>query len=190
MMMDQEELTPEEQAAFKAMASAHLPPAALENRIVAELKKEGLIKKTRTMNTYIKYAAGIAASVIIFFAGNIVGKQTGSVAEIDPLNGYIMILKEDSNFKPGDPMEMFEEYASWMNGLYNKGVKITGQELKNDALEVTASSTTQLDGTDERRTTGYFIIETKTEEEALAVVKDNPHLKYGGIIELKAFMNR
>lgn len=190
MTMDQEELTPEEQAAFKAMALAKQPPNGLEDKVVAELKKEGLIKKTYKMNNYIKYAAGIAASVIIFFAGNLVGKQTGTVAEIDPLNGYIMILKEDASFKPGDPMQMFEEYASWMNGLYKQGVKITGQELKNEALEVTASATTSLEGDDERRTTGYFIIETKTEEEALAVVKDNPHLKYGGIIELKAFMNR
>lgn len=188
--MDQEELTPEEQAAFKAMASAQQPPPLLEDRIVAALKTEGLIKKTRTMNNYIKYAAGIAASIIIFFTGNIIGKQTQDVTEIDPLNGYIMILKEDTNFKPGDPMQMFEEYANWMNDLYSKGVKITGQELKNEALEVTASSTTDLGEDVARRTTGYFIIETKTEEEALAVVKDNPHLKYGGIIELKAFMNR
>lgn len=187
-MMDQEELTPEEQAAFRAMASAQRPPSSLEDNIVAELKNEGLIKKTRTMNSYIKYAVGIAASVIIFFAGNIVGKQSGSVPEIDPLNGYIMILKEDANFQPGDPMQMFEEYASWMNGLYSKGVKISGQELKNEALEVTASATVSLDN--DLRTTGYFVIETKTKEEALAVVKDNPHLKYGGIIELKAFMNR
>jgi hypothetical protein len=189
-MMDQEELTPEEQAAFRAMASAQQPPLSLEDNIVAELKNQGLIKNTRTMNSYIKYAVGIAASVIIFFAGNVVGKQSGGATEIDPLNGYIMILKEDVNFKPGDPMQMFEEYSSWMNGLYNKGVKISGQELKNEALEVTASATTALDGNSDSRTTGYFVIETKTKEEALAVVKDNPHLKYGGTIELKAFMNR
>ncbi|MCE7992183.1 MAG: hypothetical protein HEP71_09395 [Roseivirga sp.] len=189
-MMDQDELTPEEQAAFEELAAVKHPPSVLEDRIVAELKKEGLIKKTRTMNNYIKYAAGLAASVIIFFAGNFVGRQSGDTVEIDPLKGYIMILKEDASFQPGDPMQMFEEYASWMNGLYSKGVKITGQELKNEALEVTAATTTELDGDDGRRTTGYFVIETKTKEEALAVVKDNPHLKYGGIIELKAFMNR
>jgi hypothetical protein len=189
-MMERDELTPEEQAAFEAMATMQQPPSYLEDKVVDALKKEGLIKKKYTMNVYIRYAAAIAASVIIFFIGNIVGKQAGQTAAIDPANGYIMILKEDAGFQPGDPMEMFEEYAKWMNDLAAKGVKITGQELKNEALEVTATNTTSLDGSNGRKTTGYFVIETASEEEALAVVKDNPHLKYGGIIELKSFMNR
>lgn len=188
--MDREELTPEEQAAFEAIASVQQLPSYLEDKVVDALKSEGLIKKTNTMNVYIRYAAGIAASVIIFFIGNIVGKQAGQTAAIDPTNGYIMLLKEDTGFQPGDPMEMFEEYAKWMNDLAAKGVKITGQELKNEALEVTAAGTASLDGNTGRKTTGYFVIETASKEEALAVVKDNPHLKYGGIIELKAFMNR
>lgn len=189
-MMDQQKLTSEEQAAFEAMKSAHAPPPYLEERLVAELKEEGLIKNTHSMKTYLKLAIGIAASILLFFAGNYVGKQSVSVETIDPLKGYIMILKEDANFAPGDPMQMFEEYSDWMNGLYAKGVKISGQELKSEAFQVTSTTTTPLDGIVGERTTGYFVIETPSEEEALAVVRDNPHLKYGGVIELKAFMNR
>lgn len=188
-MMEQDDLTPEEKAAFEALSSHSTPPPQLEDKVVNALKTEGLIKQN-TMNIYLKYAAGIAASIIIFFAGNLVGKQAGDVVEIDPLQGYMMILKEDVNFTPGDPMEMFNEYAGWMNGLYEKGIKITGQELKNEAWAVTNSGTTSLDGAVDTRITGYFLIQAKTEEEALAVVRDNPHLKYGGSIELKAFMNR
>ena len=68
-------------------------------------------------------------------------------------------------------------------------MKITGQELQNEAWRLSADGTTNLNN-QEVRTTGYFIIEAATAEEALAVAKDNPHLKYGGTIELKAYMNR
>jgi len=189
--MDQDKLSPEEQAAFEAMKSAQSPPDYLEDNIVTSLQKEGLIKPTITMHTYIKFALGIAASLLVFFVGSYVGQQSiPPTEEINPQYGYIMILKEDASFSPGDPMDMFEEYSSWMENLYAKGVKITGQELKAEAFRVTNEQTTPLDGVDGERTTGYFVIETPTEAEALEVVKDNPHLKYGGIIELKAFMNR
>lgn len=189
-MRENDELTQEEKAAFQALARNEQPPSGLEDRLVDLLKDEGLIKQNRTMNTYWKYLAGLAASVLIFFAGNLLGRQSANTVAIDPLQGYMMILKEDAGFQPGDPMEMFQEYASWMNGLAEKGVKITGQELKDSAWQVTKSHTETMGSEAATRTTGYFLIQAKTEAEALAVVKDNPHLKYGGVIELKAFMNR
>lgn len=188
-MKEQDALTPEEKSAFEALPNIMEPPLHLEDTVVTALKEEGLIKKQRTMHTYFKYAAGLAASVLIFFAGNFLGKQNNLV-EIDPLQGYMMILKEDAAFQPGDPMAMFEEYAAWMNNLYDKGIKITGQELKNEAWSVTKAGSRALGQEADTKVTGYFLIEAKSEEEALAVVRDNPHLKYGGTIELKAFMNR
>lgn len=186
--MEQEQLTPEEKRAFETLVSSAPPPTSLEYKIIAQLKEEGLIKKQTTMNVYLKYATAVAASLIIFLTGNYIGKQS-SPTEINPLNGYIMILKEDHNFTPGEPMQMFKEYAAWMNNLYDQGVKITGQELKNEAIRVSALGPEKLGG-DEDKITGYFIIEAKSEAEAMKIVNANPHLKYGGIIELKEFMNR
>ena len=189
-MTERDELTPEERAAFEALAKEKQPPAYLEDQVVAALQKEDLIKTTTTMNVYLRYAMGIAASVLLFFTGNLVGRQAGGDAEINPLYGYMMILKEDARFQPGDPQAMFEEYAAWMEGLYNKGIKINGQELQPNALNVSQETVEPLKPDADSRVTGYFLIEAKSEAEALAVVKDNPHLKYGGTIELKAFMNR
>lgn len=189
-MTERDELTPEERAAFEALAREKQPPAYLEDQVVAALQRENLIRKTTTMNVYVRYALGIAASVLLFFTGNLVGRQSGGEAEINPLNGYMMILKEDARFQPGDPQAMFEEYSSWMEGLYSKGIKINGQELRPDALNVSQAAVEPLSPDAESRVTGYFLIEAQSEAEALAVVKDNPHLKYGGTIELKAFMNR
>ena len=191
-MTVQDDLTPEEKAAFEKLAHSMPPPPALEDRIVAALQDEGLVNKTKTktMNQFLKYTIGIAASIALFFAANYMGRQTSASIEIDPQYGYMMILKEDAQFVPGDPMEMFEEYAAWMEGLFEKGVQITGQELKDTAWEVNAQGTKTLGSEADTRVTGYFIIQADSEEEALAVVRDNPHLKYGGTIELKSYMNR
>jgi len=189
-MTVQDDLTPEEKAAFEKLTYSQAPPTALEDRVVAALQNEGLVKKTKSMNQYLKYAVGIAASVALFFAGNYMGRQTSASIEIDPLYGYMMILKEDAKFKPGDPMEMFQEYAAWMEGLFEKGVQITGQELKDNAWEVSAAGTKTIGSEADSRVTGYFIIQANTEDQALAVVRDNPHIKYGGTIELKPYMNR
>lgn len=187
--MEEFELTPEEKKAFEALADQQPPSAFLEEKIVNALKDEGLIKKQVTMNQFVKYTVAVAASVLLFLAGTFTAKQSGTVVEIDPMKGYMMILKEDQGFRPGDPMEMFNEYAAWMNATGERGVKITGQELQNEAWRLSADGTTNLNN-QEVRTTGYFIIEAATAEEALAVAQDNPHLKYGGTIELKAYMNR
>ncbi len=189
-MTAQEDLTPEEKAAFESLATHQIPPFSLEDQVVSALKNEGLIEKKKTMNQYIKYSLGIAASITLFIAGNYFGRNASLAVNIDPLNGYMMILKENASFQPGDPMEMFQEYEAWMTGLADKGVEITGQELQPTAWEVSAEGTKSLSAEAETRVTGYFIIQAESEKEALDVVKDNPHIKYGGTIELKAYMNR
>lgn len=86
---------------------------------------------------------------------------------------------------------MFQEYAAWMESTFQRGVNITGQELKNEAVIVDANQKLEyLDEGSQEKVTGYFILEAPSLELALEVAKDNPHLKYGGIIEVKEYMVR
>jgi hypothetical protein len=55
--------------------------------------------------------------------------------------------------------------------------------LKGEDLQV-------LSGDEEKRTTGYFLVEANSFEDAIAVAAANPHIKYGGSIEVKPFMVR
>lgn len=188
--MKEDQLTEVEKKLFAELSKESTPPGSLEDSIVRQLTLEGLITKKKTMNVYVKWAASIAASLLLFFGGMWVGRTTSSQIAIEPTNGYMLLLHEGPGFTSGDPMEMFAEYRAWMINTYNKGLKITGQELRNEATLVAKSGVLQVGEEVEERTTGYFLLEAESMEEALEVARANPHIKYGGTIEVKPYMVR
>lgn len=189
--MNREELSAAEKKLFQELKREESPPRSLEKKIINELINQGEIKKTNNMNNYVKWAASIAALVLFFLGGMYFEKSSAAhIVEIEPTKGYILLLHEDENFRPGDPMAMFEEYKTWMETTFGRGVKIDGQELKNEATLVTRETQTPLLENEVERTTGYFILEASSYEEAVAVAMENPHVKYGGTVEVKPFMVR
>lgn len=168
------------------------PPDYLEKRVVEQLVKEGLIKKSGTVNYYIKVVGSIAAAILIFICGMYLERIiTSPPVEIDPSLGYLLILHEDNSFQPQDEQAMFQEYSTWMHQVSDAGVKITGQELKYESSVVSGpAKVKQFDGSENGKTTGYFIVEAKSMDEAIQIAKTSPHIKYGGSIEVKSFLVR
>ena len=188
--MKEEQLNENDQRIFNQLEKERQPPAHLEQQLVNQLKFEGHIR-TQKMNVTGKIIIGIAASLMLFFGGAWYGKSTSSQVSIAPEMGYMLLLHEDDRFTPGNPLDMFEEYKAWMENTHAKGVKITGQELVNEAVLVRRSAPNEIQGSEVAiRTTGYFILEASSLEEAVAVAQENPHVKYGGTVEVKAYMNR
>ena len=187
--MNNEELTNKEKMLLAQMEREQTPPAYLEERVTNSLKAQGLIKARRRRLKWVKWTSAIAASIILFIAGLLIGQlTTQKINTINPNQGYILLLHEDSAFKPGEPMEMFEEYSTWMSDLKEDGITINGQELTPEGINVTQAQTQPVSR--EERTTGYFIIEANSLEEAIEIASANPHVKYGGRIEVKPFMVR
>ncbi len=188
--MREEYLNENDQKLFEQLEKEMQPPAHLEEQLVNQLKFEGHIKEKK-MNNIGKIVIGIAASVLLFMGGAWYGKSTSQHVTITPEMGYMLLLHEDDRFTPGEPMEMFEEYGAWMQNTFARGVKITGQELVNEAVLV-RKGTQNINRGEETttRTTGYFILEASSLEEAIAVAEENPHVKYGGTVEVKAYMVR
>ncbi len=188
--MSEDRLSEKEQKLFDQLERVKEPPTDLEAKIIKQLKSEGQIINTKPMNTTVKWISGIAASVLLFLGGMYFGQSGQEQLAIEPTKGYMLILHEEEDFSPGDPMEMFEEYGAWMQRTFERGVKITGQELKNEASVVKGNQVSFMNEDVSRKTTGYFILEASSIEEAIEVAKENPHVKYGGIVEVKSFMVR
>ena len=186
--MKEEKLSEKEKELFKALRREKTPPPHLEDKVVNKLKENGLIRKKDTIRI-IGWVSSIAASLIMFYLGTIYQQQTNTtMIEIEPTRGYMLILHEDEKFQPGEPMAMFNEYKAWMEGTFEQGVKITGQELKDNTVIVNKNGAKESSG--EERTTGYFILEANSLEEAVKVAEANPHVKYGGSIEVKPYLVR
>ena len=188
--MTEDKLSNEEQKLFNQLPKEKVPPQALEKKVINKLHNDGLLKGKHDRTIYLKWVASIAASILLFTCGILferLGKSSES--EIDSRKGYILLLHEDNHFTPGEPMEMFNEYKKWMISTTQKGIKIKGQELKDESVNVDKSGISDL-SIHEERTTGYFILEAETLEQAIHIAQDNPHIKYGGAIEVKPYMIR
>lgn len=187
--MKPEELSSEEKALFNKLKRETTPPQTLEKAVIQALKAEGLIKEKVFKPTLPMYAASVLLIAVGFGLGIFYQKITMDTnVEINPMHGYVFLLHEDDRFAPGEPMAMFREYSQWMENTKASGVKITGQELKTDAFLVDKQSVKEASSAE--RTTGYFIVEAPSMEAAIDIAKANPHVKYGGTIEVKGFMNR
>ncbi len=81
-MSDDEDLTPEEKRAFDNLPREALPSQFLEERIVRALRKDGTLQSSivtgRRLPAWGLAAASIAASVILFGSGLIVGQWIGA----------------------------------------------------------------------------------------------------------------
>lgn len=188
--MENFEWTDREKQLFNSLSREASPPEELESAVSDKLRRSGFIKpETHRLWTPLKWAATIVLAAASFYTGIIYQQnKTTLPMEINPNLGYMLILHEDESFNPGEPMEMFEEYSEWMESTMEKGVKIDGQELAVNAVKVSSRGTDVPDGSD--RVTGYFILEANSMDEAVAVARANPHIKYGGTIEVKPFMVR
>ena len=135
------------------------------------------------MKTWMKWAAVFAAVVGAYFLGTYSSNTQSEMS-------YMMILMEDENFQPGEPMAMFTEYQDWMYAAREKGVEISGQELKDEATLIQSDNIIDNPNIGNQKVTGYFVFNANSKEEAIKIVQLNPHIKYGGSIQLKEYMKR
>ncbi|MEP1033287.1 hypothetical protein [Ekhidna sp.] len=184
--MENDDLLPEERKAFDSLPRQAMPPQNLEKEIIKELKSKNIIQqKERKKLSWIAYP--VAAS-LIFSLGFISANYMNSSLNED--STYMMILFEDENFYVGNSAEAAKEYGQWSQLVKQSGIKLHGQELRNIGHEISNGEVTLLEADHANRITGYFVLEAKSDDEALAIARENPHLKYGGKIQLKRFRKR
>src|SRR6185436_11695467 len=74
----QEELSDEEAAALRSLKLERLPPPGMEERVVAHLRKRGLLR-SGPGRRWLQVAAGLAACLGLFFAGVEIGARRSPV---------------------------------------------------------------------------------------------------------------
>ncbi|OJJ15913.1 hypothetical protein BKI52_36965 [marine bacterium AO1-C] len=170
-------------SSWKAFEEQHPLPDHLENKIVESLKQKELIKPSR-IRTIPRWTMGVAASVIFFLLGFYVNASltTSTEGYLTEFN-YMLLLHENDQFVAGNPEQRFQEYAQWMGGIYEKGLKIDGQELARKGTDIQSIISNK-----SHFTTGYFLLKAPNLKEAQAIAQSCPHVKYGGQIEIKPIL--
>ncbi len=185
--MTEDKLSKEEIEAFRALKKTARLPLALENRIVSQLKSEGLIKEG-SLAKVRRWGIVAAISILCFMAG--MNFEQYRAINIDPQQGYMLVLFEDENFKVDKPRNIVADYIAWRDAIEESGVHIVGQELHNESAVVNQDSVIYLDNMSTKRLTGYFILEANSVDDVVHIAGSSPHVKNGGSIEIKEFKVR
>jgi len=166
---------------LKDLPSAIKPPAWLEDRVVGELAREGLLRPPRWTTRRVGLVAGMAAAAtVVFAAGLLVGAwwHRADATTAPAGRHFMLLLYEDATYAApatGREPERVEEYRRWADTMARAGHLVDGAELKDDAETPP----------DSRHVAGFFILAARDRREALDLAADCPHLKYRGRIEVR-----
>lgn len=186
-------LSPAERKRFAALARHRTPAPALEARIVSTLKSKGHILMTPSSSPRFFSGlrlAGAFAAVALLALGFCLGKWQSRTAQPDTgLQTFIMLLHESGNVAEHEADKVIE-YGNWAKTIAQANQLIAGEKLRYDGrllrrvegqLEVRQFAPRE----DSDLLGGYFLIQARDYDEALKIAGGCPHLKYGGMVELR-----
>ncbi len=191
--INHDELNPEERRQFAALSRERSPAASLETRIISALKARGLIRMTQALPiwTLPRLAGAFVVAMVFLALGFGLGKwQSGVPSQRPHHNMFVLFLYGDSPETPPDDMSKVVEYGKWARAIRMSKRMITGEKLK-DGGRLLRNVQGQLEIREVRGAGepdvlgGYFLIEAENYDEAIKVAASCPHLKYGGLIELR-----
>jgi hypothetical protein len=196
--------------ALRSLAAGSEASPGLEDRIVTELKRRGAI---RVNGGWIMKISKTAAALIIvaatFATGFVAGKRAETAPASAPVvadantDGQYMLLMftrvdparaQSGTETAGTPeysdayKAIIEEYRQWAIAREQEGRLVSAEKLA-DATRVMTGTGERLavatHSATDRILGGYFLITAPTLEDAVALAKTHPHLKYGGEVEVR-----
>lgn len=197
-----DDLTPQEQAAYQALSREKSPPADLEKRVVSELWRRGLLHKKAgaRRRAGIPPALALAASVLVLLGGAVIGVmlephlRPSSVSQPQEPR-FLLLLRGSAAGQSADLTEEFlrTEYTRWAREQAGKGVLVSGEELDESGriLRIDQKGLLSVEPAGTPPSTqdfvaGYFLIRAGDYGQAVAIARGCPHLKYGGTVEVRA----
>ncbi len=187
----EDDLSNEEHGALRSLKSERLPPPGMEARVVAHLRKRGLLR-SGPGRRWLLVAAGLAACLGLFFAGVEIGARRSPLPS-QPVPSqpagerFILLLYEGAAYvhsAPGGERDRIAEYSAWARDLSQSGEFVTGEKLK-DGEVLLGSKALPLGRNQPGSLGGFFIIAAKDPEQAREIARTCPHLRHGGWIVIR-----
>lgn len=189
-------------ATWQSLAGLSAP--APDQELVARFRKRlddvdlgmGDVPPSRAGLRRITWAASLAAVFLGgAFAGYAVGMSRGGGAGGGPPWPEFLLLLHEPPHAARLPAEaaLVQEYTEWATRLARDGMLVDAHKLADEPAVWLAGTKGVLDpetapgaAGGDAVIGGYFVIQASDRERAVAVARTSPHLKYGGMIELRA----
>lgn len=103
---------------------------------------------------------------------------------------FMLLIKggDYDGMSPEQSQKVVEKFIAWAGKLRQQGRYKAGDELQPNGRIVSASNGAITDGpfTETKDAVGgYFLIEAKDYDEAVAICREAPHFEYNGTIEIR-----
>lgn len=151
------------------------PPAGLEGRVAAALRRHGLLSTHRRWQW-----SHLAAAVVVFAVGAVFGRlavpERG--APLGRSEPRFLLLLLPAGPDTGTEAERVAAYGAWASRQRAGGRQITGDRLAPTPGVVVGAAGAEATVPDEL--TGFFIISAADAAEAIEVARTSPHAEGGG----------
>ncbi len=180
-----DDLSPGERAALAALAREISLPRGLEDR--AAVAVAGALRSRRRRSLAVR---GLLAAVLtgaVFAAGLGLGEQRARTAAGAPGARFLLVLREGAAFHPPATLSqaaLVQEYSVWAHQLGNEGRLELGEKLA-DAGWLLGAEERSSPPTGDGVIAGLFIVRAASEAQALEIGRTCPHLRYGGVVEVR-----
>lgn len=198
--MDEPEthLTPKEAGALNALSRDATPPEQLEERVVAALRQQGMLRRPRSWTLAASFAAAIAIALATgYWWGARAAGTDGATTPIEASESIFALLVYDAAVAAAAGQDSdsaaVAEASEWAAGLERDGSLVLAEKLHSDGRRIE-----QRDGRVELLTGfpptgadlvlgGLFLVRAQSYDEAQRIAATCPLLRYGSTIEIRAF---
>jgi hypothetical protein len=139
-------------------------------------------------------AAALLAGVLLGGAAGLTIKPKAEVVA-DAASGptYLLLLhestREHQDITPAQLDSIVGEYRNWARRLQNEQKLVGAEKLRDEASRWLDPAGTLTMSEPDEHVSGYFVIRAQNYDDAVAIARGSPHLKYGGTIEVRAIQN-
>lgn len=191
------ELTREETARLAALAPGAAPPAELEERVVAALRRRGMIRSGGGGVRVAALAAGLLLALAAGYAGFWLGSRSGPPPDAGAAGGQptfaLLVFDPVTGTPAGQGGDAVAEASAWAAELARDGVLAHAEKLSAGGRRVLlrdgqVQRAPDFPPPDEELVLGgFFLIRAANYEEAQRIAAACPLLRYGSTIEIRAF---
>lgn len=169
----------DEARALRALAEGSGSPSPeVKPRVIGRMRAHGLLaSRPRGGRVWATWAAAAVFAVIGFLAGRAVPSAPSAVVHEGAK--YVLLLTGGASATPEENAARRHEYGAWLGDLQRRGVSADGAELVGARHEFP-------EGRPNGPVVGYFVVAVRSESEAVAIARANPHLRHGGGVVLSA----
>ena len=179
----------EDDGGLGGLRAEEAPPAAMEDRLVSQLRRDGLLGRDTRRRVRLPLLA--AAALVCLAAGWALGRRTPPTpVVVDDRGQYLLLLYEDPGFETAPSVEAarVEEYSRWAGALAASGRLAGAEKLSNDAITFFGGA--EKPGEASSSTpggflAGFFLVRAGSDDEARQIARECPHLRHGGRVVVR-----